>query len=520
MVRPPHTLVNPLIPPAKTEAWKARGAPQSLLDDLTYGVWVPTVSDIAPNKRSNYSSVTNNLTESIFELDILEQEGRTETVPFDEINNTVISPLGSVPRKNSTRVRIIHDLSLFVNDLVVARQVSMPTIDDVLPWITRDCYLWKRDWKGGYAQFWVEPSCRRLLGFLHPDGRVMRYNVLTMGANNSAADFCQFSYFIRDLLRSEGINTWAYIDDSFGVHQSLDGALADFKRSKELYDELYVEEAEHKAVPPAQCVEILGYEIDSRSMEVRVPAEKVQLLIELCRSFRSKRTARLKEVQSFVGKLTWAAKVVRGGRVFLSRMYHLLFLNGHPHSLVRLSKEFQSDVSWWLHFFKSWNGVSLIERSESVSAFTDASKFGFGAWESDGSLWGSWSSREVELHSNWKELNTILIAIRTWGGRWHGKRVDLWSDNMASVAICNRGYSRSPKLAKTMRQLFWAAASHDIDLHVHHIAGTLNFFADFLSRQASPPGKSSQPREISVSPSPEKQAPARPTPTGSSSIRN
>lgn len=514
--RPPNASKLPLIPLAKSDAWARYGASQTLLDDLTFGVYTPVLSTVSQNKRDNYSSISDNLVASLHELDILERECKIETVPNDELSSTIISPLGAVPRKNSDRVRIIHDLSLSVNEHLASRSVSMPTIDDVLPWITRDSWIWKRDWKGGYAQFWVEPSCRRLLGFKHPDGRIMRYKVLTMGACNSAADFCLFSYFIRDVLRSEGITNWAYIDDGFGVAQSQSQATSDFIRVKELYDELYVEEAEHKAAPPSQVAEVLGYEIDTRNMIVRVPEEKVSTLVDLCISFRSRRSASLKEVQSFVGKLTWAAKVVRGGRVFLSRMYHLLFLDGPPHSQVKLSAEFQSDVKWWLRFFRKWNGISLIDRSLHTEVHTDASKTGFGAWEADKFLWGFWSNSESSNHSNWKELNTILIAVRQWGETWRGKRVVVWSDNMPSVAICSRGYTRSPKLAKTMRHLFWAAASFDIDLQVKHIAGINNNFADFLSRQNSPHSSTLQQRVTFADQAPENPALVRPIVPGSS----
>ena len=51
-------------------------------------------------------------------------------------------------------------------------------------------------------------------------------------------------------------------------------------------------------------------------------------------------------MQSFVGKLIWAACVVCGGCIFLSYMYHLLYLDGLPDKVIKLSDEFQSDMSW------------------------------------------------------------------------------------------------------------------------------------------------------------------------------
>lgn len=499
-MRPPQTKTRTLVPLAKVAAWLNSGAPIELVDDLAFGVWVPTVSYVSHNKRCNYSSITDHLSATLHELNILEREDKIEVVPPEEVCNTIFSPLGAVPRKDPNRVRLIHDLSLFVNDSVPISKVSCPTIDDVLPWVTPNSWIWKRDWKGGYAQFFIEPSCRRLLGFQHPDGRMMRYKVLTMGANNSAPDFCRFSYHVRDILRQEDRKVWAYVDDSFGVHNSQAGATEDFVRCKEVLSNLMIDEAKDKACPPAQVQEILGFEVDTINMVVRVPEDKISTLIELCVKFKTLRFAPLKEVQSFVGKLTWAAKVVKGGRIFLSRMYHLLFLEGIPTRKIFLSREFHSDVLWWLRFLRKWNGISLIGKLEEAYAATDAAKFGFGAWTGDQFLFGAWASNEIPEHSNWKELRTVLLAVSTWGELWRGKRVTIGCDNMPSVAICKRGYSRSPKLAKLMRQLFWLSTSYDIDLNLTHIAGVSNNFADFLSRQfLSPHPQSCKQRVMFVS---------------------
>jgi hypothetical protein len=191
-------------------------------------------------------------------------------------------------------------------------------------------------------------------------------------------------------------------------------------------------------------------------------------------------------------------------------MYQLLYLEGAPSSKVVLTEEFRADVKWWCNFLRTWNGISLIPKGEHDEAFTDASKPGFGAWWRQGKLWGHWSHKESLRHSNWRELQTILIAIRHWKEEWRGKRITIFSDNMASVSICRKGYTRSPKLAKIMRDLFWVAASHDIDLTVTHIPGDLNFFADFLSRQFTP-GTGSSQRVIYASTKLKRQAPDAPT---------
>ena len=103
------------------------------------------------------------------------------------------------------------------------------------------------------------------------------------------------------------------------------------------------------------------------------------------------------------------------------------------------------------------------------------------------------------------------MAIHTWGHLWQGKQLHIYSDNMASVAICSRGYTHSPALAKLMRQLFWVALSHDIDLKFFHIAGVTNILADHLSQQTPPPSRNSLKREKFVCWKHEKPAHDAPT---------
>lgn len=197
------------------------------------------------------------------------------------------------------------------------------------------------------------------------------------------------------------------------------------------------EEAPNKLCPPAQEMEVLGYLVNTVSMLISIPDKKRTELVELCALFSKRSSATLREIQSFVGKLVWAARVVKGGKVFLSRMFPLLFAEGSKSCLIRLTKKFQADVSWWCRFLTRWNGISLIPRSTSFTVYTDALKFGFRAVCDDLWISGAWRPDQLAKHSNWKELCTILIAVRQWGHLWQGCQVNLFSDNIASVAICN-----------------------------------------------------------------------------------
>ena len=56
----------------------------------------------------------------------------------------------------------------------------------------------------------------------------------------------------------------------------------------------------------------------------RLPERKVKELRELIREWSQKKSCRVRDLQSLVGKLQHVCKVVRPGRTFLGRMLELL----------------------------------------------------------------------------------------------------------------------------------------------------------------------------------------------------
>jgi len=75
-----------------------------------------------------------------------------------------------------------------------------------------------------------------------------------------------------------------------------------------------------KVVDPTSSITFLGIEIDSSTMELRLPADKLFLLRLELDDFKVRKQASKKQLQSLAGKLNWASAVIRGGRVFLRRI--------------------------------------------------------------------------------------------------------------------------------------------------------------------------------------------------------
>ena len=144
--------------------------------------------------------------------------------------------------------------------------------------------------------------------------------------------------------------------------------------------------ATDKTAGPTRVIEFMGIILDSDSMEARLPPDKVSRILESLSSFQHRKSCTLTELQSLIGTLNFACKVVPPGRPFLQRMIELTRNAKQPHHYIKLNSGFFKDLTMWQKFIASWNGASFFLAtawvdSETLELHTDASGC---AW-----LWGN-----------------------------------------------------------------------------------------------------------------------------------
>ena len=103
----------------------------------------------------------------------------------------------------------------------------------------------------------------------------------------------------------------------------------------------------------------LGIELDTATMELRLPADKLHSLQSLVKSWQGKKSC-TKGLLSLSGHLQHATKVVKPGRTFVRRMIDLATTANKLHHHIRLNRGFQSDLLWWSSFLNKWNGVGML----------------------------------------------------------------------------------------------------------------------------------------------------------------
>ena len=135
--------------------------------------------------------------------------------------------------------------------------------------------------------------------------------------------------------------------------QSLTSMLLTFRN-------LHIPIAGDKTQGPCTALEFMGIILDSEKMEARLPPDKVERIRTSLANFQRRKSCTLKELQSLIGTLNFACKVIPPGRPFLQRMIALTRKVSKAHHHISLSSGFFKDLHMWKEFLSEWNGASFF----------------------------------------------------------------------------------------------------------------------------------------------------------------
>ena len=76
------------------------------------------------------------------------------------------------------------------------------------------------------------------------------------------------------------------------------------------FQDLQIPIAPGKTEGPAQVIEFMGITLDTVAMEARLPEDKITRTRESLLSFQTKKLTTLKDLQSLIGTLNFACKVI------------------------------------------------------------------------------------------------------------------------------------------------------------------------------------------------------------------
>ena len=174
---------------------------------------------------------------------------------------------------------------------------------------------------------------------------------------------------------------------------------------------------------PATCLTFLGIEIDTTALHLRLPADKLSRLQAVLQATLGRRAVTKRDLQSLVGLLQHATKVVWPGRSFMQRLHVLLATVGANRAAnhwIWLNQAAKADVLWWHTFTAEWNGVSVLWDQEreapEVRVVSDASgNWGCGVYWASSWFQIKWTPRLQPCSIQVKELILVVVAAALYG---------------------------------------------------------------------------------------------------------
>lgn len=447
----------------------------------------------------NHSSVAKNpdiiRDKIVKELALKRVQGPFNTAPFP---NLQVSPLGLIPKKDGD-FRVIHDLSFPNKEGINCdipqefSKVQYETLDCVLD-LVRNCgrgaLIAKTDIENAFRVIPIHHDDHELLGFCW-NGQYYYDCCLPQGCSSSCKIFEDFSSALQWIMaRHFEVHSMTHIlDDFIFVNSPKSHACRrDLSKFLALAKELGIPIKKEKTYEPSTKAVVHGVHVDTVSMTISLPEDKLSTLATLLNNFSSRKKVTLKELQCLIGHLNFACIVVRPGRAFLRRLIDRTMGVKKPHHKIKLTKEARADIAAWKLFIEHFNGSSILMHeawlsSDKIRLYTDAAgSKGFAAVLGSRWCYGAWPSEWRDLPTATLELFPITLAMQMWGHLLANHKVLFMCDNESTVAIVNKQSSRDKCIMKMVRKLVVTCMSHNVFFRAKHVSGVTNVVADRLSR--------------------------------------
>ena len=420
--------------------------------------------------------------------------------PFQGLTDRIgISPLNSVPKRESDQRRIIIDFSWpkqgSVNEAIdkntymgIDVNLKYPTVDDLAERIFTlgtGCAIFKRDLTSAFRQLFGDPFDYSLM--IYQWNELYYVDVAVAMGMVSAPYCCQRT---TDALAAihvhKGYWLMNYIDDFIGA-EKWSKVFSSFHELGQLFREVGISESHEKKCPPDTEINCLGTLFNSLNMTMQVTPDRLLELHNLLEEWHFKELASRKQVEKLIGKIQFVTNCVKQGRVFICKL--LNYLRGLPKSgYFPIPLDTRKDIKWWYTFLPKFNGVSVLWhlRKEALNEVlaTDASLRGGGGIAFGKYFrirWPKW----VEIKSlgiAHLEMLALIVGLKLWSHKFSGNKFSIACDNQACVELINKGRAVDEFLQDCLREVAYLASIHDFWIRAVYIDTKRNIGPDKLSR--------------------------------------
>ena len=209
---------------------------------------------------------------------------------------------------------------------------------------------------------------------------------------------------------------------------------------------------EKSVVISVQCIEFVGFLIDSVTMTVRLTVRKAENIKQICISFLCTTTSSVRKFAQLIGKLVAAEPGVLYAPLHyksmeLERDLALKRNFGDFDSIMTLSTVSHECLNWWIsNIDKAFKPISYCPPYRKIE--TDSSMTGYGGHDVTNGLVikGMWLDSEKELHINYLKLKAVFLSLQAFCVDDKNRHIHIFIDNMVALRYLLKMGGRKPSI--------------------------------------------------------------------------
>jgi len=429
---------------------------------------------------------------------ILEETKLGRLVP---VNHTPfrLNAIGAIPKAGSEEIRRITDTSRPIGSAVNELQKDMPfsleSIDVFLTKIKKGYYIALVDLRTAYRfiHIFIEDWDVQSFEF---EGIFYQDRFMGFGLKIAPATFSMLTTAIRDRLEKLlGIPIGVYLDELAPAGPSYKIVMEALILLVTMVESLGFQVNWKKLQKPSKIVKYLGLIINTDTMTVSIPQDKMQeIKAEILEALKLESLS-LKHIERLVGRLNFYSRAVRGSRTFMRRMLDYLKFRKRTGQVAPapLLKGLRNDLIWWDKMIEICNGTAHIPQDLAAHWATDASLIACGAVFHKEAFVLKWTHPMTSYHINILELLTVLFSLRRWANQMSNSIVKLLVDNSVTMSWINRGKTKKSEKPKDfqewedsamdiLREICFLCIKYNVAVTAQYIPSAENVIPDAISR--------------------------------------
>lgn len=406
--------------------------------------------------------------------------------PCEFCENQFVSPIFTVPKPNGTHRFILNLKEL--NKFIKTDHFKMEDYRTALRLLNRNDFMATIDIKDAYFLIRINKPDRKKLRFRWKS-QLYEFNVLPFGLCTAPLVFTKILKPVLEYLRLSGFLSVNYLDDFLCLASSYSDCLKNVSNTCALLESLgFIINIKKSVMVPTQTCKFLGFIFNTTDMTIKLPDEKKIRIKNRASEILGKTRCTIRFFAEFIGLLTAACPAVSYGwmytKLFEREKFLALDYTDNYNKLMKLEESLKHDLLWWTN--KIMTSFSPIRKNDYylLEIFTDASSTGWGAACGNQCANGNWSSNELALHINEKELQAAFYGLKIFTTNLQECNILLRIDNTTAISYINRmGGIQYPHLNDLARKIWQWCESKRIFVFASYVKSSDNILADRESRR-------------------------------------